>query len=173
VRVLAGGFAAWRAAGLAEARGAAPAPAPGDFRATPAGDGGFATVDAQSLWSSLRAGTAVAIDARAPERYAGITEPLDPVAGHIPGARNLPYAALLTPQGTLLPADRLRERIGTVLAGKPAASAVLYCGSGVTACALHLATAGLAGPDGPAIYPGSWSEWCRDATRPVAVGMEP
>lgn len=172
VRVLSGGFAAWQRAGLAVATGPAAAPVPGRFTASDSPAAGFVSVDADTLWAALQGGRAAALDARAPERFAGLTEPIDPVAGHIPGARNLPYAELLAADGTLLPPEQLRARIGDALAGQPAESAVLYCGSGVTACALHLAftTAGLAGAAGPRIYAGSWSEWCRQPGRPVATG---
>jgi thiosulfate/3-mercaptopyruvate sulfurtransferase len=173
VRVLAGGFAAWVAAGLPTASGAPPAVVPGQFSpGAPAP--GFGTVDADQLWSALQAG-ACALDARAPERYAGLSEPLDPVAGHIPGARNLPYGSLLQTDGTLLPEPQLRDKLEAALAGSPATAALLYCGSGVTACALHLAftTANLAGAGGPRVYPGSWSEWCRTPGRPVATGSAP
>lgn len=173
VRVLAGGFAAWTAAGLPVSSGPAATPVAGSFRAGKA-PAGFGTVNADELWAALQTG-ACALDARAPERYAGLSEPLDPVAGHIPGARNLPYGSLLQADGTLLPAPQLRARLSAALADSPAAAALLYCGSGVTACALHLAftTAGLAGDAGPRVYPGSWSEWCRTPGRPVATGATP
>ena len=187
VRVLSGGFAAWRRAGLPEERGPATADvdgAHGDFVADDAAPPGFATVDAAGLWTGVQSGDLLAIDVRAPERYAGLVEPLDPVAGHIPGARNLPYAALLAPDGTLLPPARLRTCIRDVLGDTPPARAALYCGSGVTACAVHLAflTAALDAPAGddawresgaPLVYPGSWSEWCRLPGRPVATGTTP
>lgn len=173
VRVLAGGFAAWAAAGLPTASGAAIPAVPGQF-APSAPTPGFGTVDADELWRALQAG-ATALDARAADRYAGLVEPLDPVAGHIPGARNLPYGSLLQADGTLLPEPQLRERLEAALAGNPAAAALLYCGSGVTACALHLAftTAGLADSAGPRVYTGSWSEWCRTPGRPIATGSAP
>jgi thiosulfate/3-mercaptopyruvate sulfurtransferase len=91
------------------------------------------------------------LDARAPERYRGETEPIDPVAGHIPGAENVPFAEL-APQGRFPPAEELRERLGD----EPF---VAYCGSGITACTLVLAGE-LAGVEAR-LYPGSWSEWCR------------
>jgi thiosulfate/3-mercaptopyruvate sulfurtransferase len=91
------------------------------------------------------------LDARAPERYRGETEPIDPVAGHIPGAVNVPYAEI-APKGRFLPEAELRERVGD----EPF---VAYCGSGITACTLVLAGE-LAGVEGR-LYPGSWSEWCR------------
>ena len=92
------------------------------------------------------------LDARAAERYAGEQEPIDPVAGHIPGARSVPFAGL-APEGRFLAPDELRERLG---AG--GGELVAYCGSGVTACTLLLA-AELAGLGGCRLYPGSWSEW--------------
>jgi thiosulfate/3-mercaptopyruvate sulfurtransferase len=91
------------------------------------------------------------LDARAPERYRGETEPIDPVAGHIPGAENVPFGEL-APQGRFPPPEELRERLGD----EPF---VAYCGSGITACTLVLAGE-LAGVEGR-LYPGSWSEWCR------------
>jgi thiosulfate/3-mercaptopyruvate sulfurtransferase len=173
VRVLAGGYAAWQAAGLPITTGKPAGAAPGRFVAT-AAPSGFGTVDADLLWDELQRG-ACALDARAADRYAGLNEPIDPVAGHIPGARNLPYGSLLQADGTLLPAALLRDKIEAVLAGVLPGNALLYCGSGVTACALHLAftTANLAGANGPRVYPGSWSEWCRQPERPVAKGPAP
>jgi thiosulfate/3-mercaptopyruvate sulfurtransferase len=170
VRVLAGGFAAWQAAGLPIESGATVGATPGAFGAG-AAPSGFGTVDADLLWKELQRG-ACALDARAADRFAGLNEPIDPVAGHIPGARNLPYGSLLQADGTLLPVPLLREKIEAALAGTAPDNALLYCGSGVTACALHLAftTAGLAGANGPRVYPGSWSEWCRTPGRPVATG---
>lgn len=173
VRVLAGGFAAWTAAGLpvetgADAPVAAAAPLPGAGAAALAA---LDRLDADATWAAVQSGARL-LDARAPERFEGRTEPLDPVAGHIPGARNLPYGSLLQPDATLLPVPELRARLLAALDGAPADTAVLSCGSGVTACALRLAfeTAGLAGSTGPRVYVGSWSEWCRQPGRPVATG---
>ncbi len=173
VLVLAGGYAAWQAADLPIASGAPARATPGAFVAAEPSSG-FGTVDADLLWKELQRG-ACALDARAPDRYAGQNEPIDPVAGHIPGARNLPYGSLLQADGTLLPTPLLREKIEAALAGTLPENALLYCGSGVTACALHLAftTANLAGANGPRVYPGSWSEWCRQPERPVATGSTP
>jgi thiosulfate/3-mercaptopyruvate sulfurtransferase len=100
------------------------------------------------------------LDARAPERFRGEVEPVDPVAGHIPGARNVPSTGLLSDDGTFA-IDRLPAINGPVGA---------YCGSGVTA-AVVVAAFAAAGVDA-ALYPGSWSEWCSDPTRPVACGAE-
>ena len=110
----------------------------------------------------------VVLDARAPERYAGIEEPVDPRAGHIPGARSVPCRENVGPDGRLLPVEALRRRLAT--AGVDAATPVVsYCGSGVNAChtLLVLEHAGL----GPGrLYPGSWSEWSADAARPAETG---
>ena len=109
------------------------------------------------------------IDARAPERFRGDIEPLDPVAGHIPGAINRPYGANLTPQQTFKPAELLRAEFDAQLGGAPLSSVVHQCGSGVTACHNLLAME-VAGLLGSRLYPGSWSEWVADPARPVARG---
>ncbi|MGH8849693.1 MAG: sulfurtransferase [Casimicrobiaceae bacterium] len=109
------------------------------------------------------------LDARAPERYRGDIEPLDPVAGHIPGAINRPYGANLTPQGTLKPAELLRAEFAAQLGTTPPTAVIHLCGSGVTACHNILAMA-VAGLPGSRLYPGSWSEWVADPARPVARG---
>jgi thiosulfate/3-mercaptopyruvate sulfurtransferase len=104
------------------------------------------------------------LDARAAERYAGEVEPIDPRAGHIPGARSVPFAGSLRDDGTFLPPERLRARLGD-------RSAIVYCGSGVSACHLLLAheAAGL----GPGrLFPGSWSQWSSDRTRAIESGLE-
>jgi thiosulfate/3-mercaptopyruvate sulfurtransferase len=151
VAVLDGGLRAWRAAGGAIAAGEEDA-REGDFVARPRqGD----TVEAEELLGSGRS-SPVLLDARAPERFRGEHEPIDPVAGHIPGARNLPFAEL-APAGAFPPAGELRERL--LRAGaEPGREVVAYCGSGVTACTLVLA-AEVAGLDPVRLYPGSWSEW--------------
>lgn len=105
------------------------------------------------------------IDSRAAARYRGEVEPIDPVAGHIPGARNLPFPDNWQPDGHLKPAAELRERF----AGLSAATTVFYCGSGVTACHNLLAFAH-AGLGDARLYPGSWSEWITDQNREVATG---
>ncbi len=147
VAVLDGGLAAWRDAGMA-LRSGHEHHQEGDLTVLPrAGD----TVDARG---AAQAG--VLLDARAPERFRGETEPVDPVAGHIPGAVNLPFAEL-APGGRFLDAPALRRRLesaGVV----PGAGAAAYCGSGVTACTIVLA-AELAGMERIRLYPGSWSEW--------------
>jgi len=162
VTLLDGGYAAWVAAGLPVAQGEEPEPEPGDFEATP---GGMPLLDAAGAADMATRG--VLVDARAPERFRGDTEPVDPVAGHIPGARNLPAPRTLNADGTLLPAVELRARLSGI--GIHAGTAVgVYCGSGVVASQGVLAMA-CAGIDA-ALYAGSWSEWITDPARPIAVG---
>jgi thiosulfate/3-mercaptopyruvate sulfurtransferase len=105
----------------------------------------------------------VLVDARAAERYRGEVEPVDPVAGHIPGAANLPFATL-TEGGRFRPRDDLQDRL-TAAGVTPGADVVAYCGSGVSATVL-IAAAHAAGIDGVRLYPGSWSEWCRQGLPP-------
>lgn len=109
------------------------------------------------------------IDARAGERFRGETEPLDPVAGHIPGAKNHPSASNLESDGRFVSRDELRERFKAIVGDTAVSDIVCYCGSGVTACHNLLAME-LAGIQGARLYPGSWSEWCADETRPVETG---
>jgi len=107
-------------------------------------------------------------DARAPERFRGDVEPIDAVAGHIPGAVNLPFAENLK-DGRFRTAAELRERFAVALGGTLPEEAVVYCGSGVTACHDILAFA-QAGLPLPRLYAGSWSEWITDPTRPTIKG---
>ncbi len=109
----------------------------------------------------------VLVDARAPERYKGLTEPIDPVAGHIPGARNRLYKDNLLPDGRFKSADQLRQEFGALLSGTAPERTVHQCGSGVSACHNLLAME-IAGLRGSRLYPGSWSEWVADPSRPVA-----
>ena len=163
VRVLDGGLAAWRAAGGAlepgEVAPAAPGPA---WPLEPEPEGLRLTADALAA----QLGRVALLDARAPERYRGDVEPLDPVAGHIPGALNRPFSANLGPDGRFLPPEALRAAFQGLAGARPV---VHQCGSGVTACHNLLAMA-VAGLPGGALYAGSWSEWCRDPARPVAQG---
>ena len=161
VRVLDGGLGAWQAAGLRTSTDV-PQPDPGDFVAHP---GTMARVGAGEVGSIPEGGTL--LDARAGERFRGETEPIDPVAGHIPGARNLPVSELVDSSGALRPDDDLEERFAArgALGGGPV---VAYCGSGVSAANLVLAGAAVGIP--VALYPGSWSEWVSDPSRPVATG---
>ena len=112
------------------------------------------------------------VDAREPPRYAGIIEPIDPVAGHIPGALNRYWKDNLDEQGKFLPAPRLRQAFRAVYAGAGEEDVTFYCGSGVSACH-NLLAAVHAGYPLPRLYAGSWSEWCSDPARPVAIGVEP
>jgi len=109
------------------------------------------------------------IDARARARFLGREEPLDAVAGHVPGALNLPSSENLSAQGRFLEAAQLRRRFEGALAGHSPQDVVHMCGSGVTACHNLLAME-VAGLSGSRLYPGSWSEWIRDPSRPVARG---
>ena len=109
------------------------------------------------------------VDARAPERYEGRTEPIDRVPGHIPGAVNHHYKSNALDDSTFLPPEVLRQHFEQLLNGREAAQAVMYCGSGVTACHNLLAMAH-AGLPGARLYAGSWSEWSADPSRPVEKG---
>jgi thiosulfate/3-mercaptopyruvate sulfurtransferase len=186
VRVLDGGFRAWAAAGQPVATDEPPVAA-GDFTAVP---GHLPLLDAAGAAALARSG--VLLDARAGERYRGETEPVDPVAGHIPGALSAPTAANVAGDGRFLPPAELRRRFaalgvaigpppggprpGTPVAGAtvpatPASAVGAYCGSGVTAAheVLALALAGVPA----ALYVGSWSGWIADPARPVATGADP
>jgi thiosulfate/3-mercaptopyruvate sulfurtransferase len=161
VRVLDGGLEAWMAAGY-PATSEAPAPEPGDFSAGP---GGMPVLDADG--AAELAGRGVLLDARAPARFRGEQEPIDPVAGHIPGAVNAPSTGNICADGRFLQPELLRsafEAAGVTDAVELGA----YCGSGVTAAHEVLALE-LAGFDA-ALFPGSWSEWITDPERPVARG---
>ncbi len=127
------------------------------------------TVNADDVSASLARRTLAIVDARAPERFRGDVEPMDPVAGHIPGALNRPYLQNLNADQTFKPPTVLREEFARLLANAPSERVVHMCGSGVTACHNVLAMA-IAGFPPTRIYPGSWSEWCADPSRPVARG---
>jgi thiosulfate/3-mercaptopyruvate sulfurtransferase len=150
VRVLDGGYAAWVAAGL-PVKTDRPTPAVGDVTVRPGG---------MPVWSAVEAADQrnVLLDARAPQRYRGEAEPVDPVAGHIPGARNLPAAETVDERGLLRPLRLDGDRVGA------------YCGSGVTAAQLVLALHEGGVP--AALYVGSWSHWITDPGRTVAKGSE-
>jgi thiosulfate/3-mercaptopyruvate sulfurtransferase len=162
--LLDGGIAAWK--GELEQGPGAGHPA-SDFTQRPWPD--TATVSADEL---AAAGTAVVVDARAAERYRGEVEPVDPRAGHVPGAQSVPWATLLDPEtGRFRSAAALREHFAEV-GVDDGTVVVAYCGSGVTACfdILALEIAGL----GPArLFASSWSGWCADTERPAATGAEP
>jgi thiosulfate/3-mercaptopyruvate sulfurtransferase len=161
VRVLDGGLAAWQAAG-GEVTTEVPADSNGSFIATA---GHIPLLDASGAAEVAASG--VLLDARAPERFAGEVEPMDPVAGHIPGAVNAPTTSNVDETGRFLPAAELRERFEKLGANESTQVGV-YCGSGVTAAheALALEISGIPST----LYVGSWSEWITDPTRPVATG---
>jgi thiosulfate/3-mercaptopyruvate sulfurtransferase len=164
--VLDGGFAKWKAEGHpVTTKAAAPTPAAFAIRRV------LPTVSATGIMASLPRTTLVVLDARAPERFRGDTEPLDPVAGHIPGARNRPYTRNLDADGTFKHPAFLRAEFESVLDGASSDLVVHQCGSGVTACHNMLAME-IAGFPPTRLYPGSWSEWCADPSRPVATGVE-
>lgn len=163
VVVLDGGIVAWRAAGF---------PLTSDVPAFPPGRLALAshwdrTIDRDTLRGRL--GSVTLIDARGAPRYRGETEPIDPVAGHIPTAFSAPSDGNLGPDGRFKPAAALRERFESF--GEPGRPVVSYCGSGVAACATALAMR-VAGLPDPILYPGSWSDWST-AGFPAAVGPEP
>jgi thiosulfate/3-mercaptopyruvate sulfurtransferase len=162
VSVLDGGLTAWTStSGRLETGPVRPAPEESDFLARP---GAMPVLDAHG--AAELAANGVLLDARVPERFRGETEPVDPVAGHIPGARNRPTLENVGADGRFLAAERLRDGFGA--AGVLDGTAVgAYCGSGVTAAheVLALEVAGVAA----ALYPGSWSEWITDPRRPVAT----
>lgn len=165
VAVLDGGFAAWSAQGFPVATTATEYPA-GNYPELDFDASHVVGHDEISRRTSEPKGWL--IDARAPERFRGEVEPLDRVAGHIPGAANRPYLANLR-DGRFLPAEQLREQWQAVLQGRETGDVVLSCGSGVTACHNLLAMEH-AGLGGARVYAGSWSGWTSDASRPVATG---
>ncbi len=165
VAVLDGGIAAWRTAGLPLEQ-SLPVPRP---KALPVALDSAAWVSTAVVDElRLRPGNLL-VDARGAERFAGRNETIDPVAGHVPGARNLPFLTNLGADGKFLPAAVLRERFGALLGSVPASSLIAMCGSGVTACH-HLLALEHAGFSGARLYAGSWSEWIRDPQRPIATG---
>ncbi len=190
VQVLDGGYQAWLAADRPIETGPAPAPAAGTFTARP---GHLPLLSADGAARMAREG--VLLDARAAERYRGEVEPVDPVAGHIPGAVSAPTSENVGPDGRFLPPEMLRARFAGLGAGAAAAASLdgsgpdgsggggsdpggsgpggavttgAYCGSGVTAAheVLALTIAGIPA----ALYVGSWSDWVTDPGRPVATG---
>lgn len=162
VRVLDGGLAAWTASGGARETG----PTAAEPGTVTLDSGALPTIDADRAATFPDSG--VLLDARAGERFRGDVEPVDPRAGHIPGAVSAPTVESLDADGLLLPADRLAERFAALGAG-PGTTVAVYCGSGVTAAHTVLAME-VAGLPTPALYPGSFSAWSNDPARPVATG---
>lgn len=166
VAVLDGGLRRWTQLGLPISTDPPPVRTPGSFRERVNPN---ALVDADETQAAALDPAQRVIDARAAERFRGEVEPLDPVAGHVPGARNLPTATNVGADGTLRAPAELRAAFAARLGDVPAERAIVMCGSGVTACHLLLAMEH-AGLDGARLYAGSWSEWSRDPSRPVARG---
>lgn len=166
VAVLDGGLQAWQDDGGPVSDAEEPAHFQSNFQLKPALR---QLVTTREVLASLDGGSRTLVDARAPARYRGETEPLDPVAGHIPGALNRPFASNMDASGRFKPAAELRQEFDALLAGREPGAVVHQCGSGVSAIPnlLAMEVAGL-GPT--ALYAGSWSEWCSDPARPVAKG---
>ena len=167
VAVVNGGFAAWQQAGLPisdqptvrRARSFVASHVPAEFATT-------AEVAGIEAAGELSRGQRVLVDARAADRFAGQNETLDPVAGHVPGARNHPFMRNLDARSRFLPAAALRSQWLETLQGQTPSNTIAMCGSGVTACHNLLALE-VAGLTGARLYAGSWSEWIRDAAHPV------
>jgi thiosulfate/3-mercaptopyruvate sulfurtransferase len=166
--VLDGGFAAWQEAGLPVEQ-SPPEVRPRRYEAAPpARDEVVAT---GAIAAAVAAGDLL-VDVRAAPRYRGEQEPIDPKAGHVPGARNRPFSANVTTKGRFRPPAELRAELTELLGGRAPERLVAMCGSGVTACHLLLAME-VAGLPGGRLYGGSWSEWIRDPSRPIRTGGEP
>ena len=165
VAVLDGGLNHWQKLGFPLTT-TLPAIKPTVFRAYPGENIGLSALEVQN---SLAQKTICLIDARTPGRYRGEQEPIDPVAGHIPGAVNRPFQQNLDSEGLFLSAEALRNQFKTLIGSKSPNQVVHMCGSGVTACHNLLAME-LAGLTGSKLYPGSWSEWIRNKNRPIALG---
>jgi thiosulfate/3-mercaptopyruvate sulfurtransferase len=166
VRLLDGGWQAWQRSGY-PTETVEPQPNPGTLVID--GLDHLPTVDADTVAEWASSPDDVVLDARAAARYRGDEEPLDPRAGHIPGAVSAPTAANLTAEGTFLPAADLRERFAGL--GADSHPVAVYCGSGVTATH-QIAALAIAGYDA-ALFPGSWSEWSNAPDRPIATGGSP
>lgn len=168
VRILDGGLAAWSAAGGAVQTGAV-TPEPGNVTLLPEDlyDGLQPTLTADEAGEGARTGTLSLLDARAPERFRAEVEPIDAAAGHVPGAKNLPFTALLAADGTFLPDDELARLLTDRGVGADDTVGA-YCGSGISAAVIVAALAAIG--RSAALFPGSWSQWSSDPNRPVATG---
>jgi thiosulfate/3-mercaptopyruvate sulfurtransferase len=166
VAVLDGGLQAWQAAGGAIASGEEPSHFQSNFFPGPEK---ARLVTVKTVADQLGQPGQTMVDARAPARFRGEVEPLDPVAGHIPGALNRPFSSNIGPDGKFKPAAQLRTEFETLLDGRDPASVVHHCGSGVSAVPNLLAME-IAGLGRTGLFAGSWSEWCSDPSRPVAQG---
>lgn len=167
VAVLEGGFQRWLAAGLPTAGGdetRAPGRFAGRYRAS-------MVAGADDVLAAIGSTSATVIDSRAQERYQGKNETIDPVAGHIPGAISLPFAGNVDSNGDFLPPDTLRARFTRAAPTDHPESVIFYCGSGVTA-AHNILAYNHSGLGLTKLYPGSWSEWITDPSRPIATGAD-
>jgi len=165
VAVLDGGFNAWQKANLPVSV-ETPATRSGKFVARPQND---MVVSTEAVMQLVKRSDWRLLDARAPERFRGDVEPIDPVAGHIPGARNHPFARNMDGAGLLLAPQALKTNLSAALDGVASDHSIMMCGSGVTACHNLLALE-VAGLTGAKLYAGSWSEWIRDTARPIVKG---
>ncbi len=166
VAVLDGGLQAWEAAGGAINRGEEPAHFQTNFLLGPEL---AILVDTQTVATRLGRPVQTLIDARATPRFKGEVEPLDPVAGHIPGALNRPFSQNLNAEGKFKSAEQLKSEFAALLGGRNPETVVHHCGSGVSALP-NLIAMEVAGLGRTALYAGSWSDWCSDPNRPVAQG---
>jgi thiosulfate/3-mercaptopyruvate sulfurtransferase len=166
VAVLDGGLQAWQAAGGDVASGEEPSHFQSSFSLAPEL---AVLVATKTVADNLGRPVQTLIDARGAPRFRGEVEPLDPIAGHIPGALNRPFGQNMTPEGKFKPAAQLKAEFDALLAGRDPATVVHHCGSGVSAVpnilAMQIAGLGMTG-----LYAGSWSDWCSDASRPMAQG---
>ena len=168
VRVLNGGFALWEKLGL-PVQTEEPAWEPGTYRAQTPLERVFGV---EFIENNLVTGDYTLLDARSRERWAGLEEPIDPVAGHIPGSLVRPSTDNIGPDGLFKPADALASEFRAVIGERDPANIINYCGSGVTACCNHLAMT-VAGIPAAGVYIGSWSEWISDPERPIRQTDEP
>jgi thiosulfate/3-mercaptopyruvate sulfurtransferase len=166
VAVLDGGLQAWQASGGAVTDREEPSHFQSNFAI---GEPLRALATTDKVLAGLRGKKQTLIDARATPRYKGEVEPMDPVAGHIPGALNRPYGQNLQPDGRFKPPAQLKAEFEQLLGGRDPATVVHHCGSGVSAVPNVIAME-LAGLGRAALYAGSWSEWCSDPSRPVEKG---
>ena len=166
VAILDGGLQAWQAAGGAISRGEEPAHFQANFLLGPEL---AMLIDTQTVAAQLGRPGQTLIDARAAPRFKGEVEPVDPVAGHIPGALNRPFTQNLTSEGKFKPAAQLKSEFAALLGARAPETVVHHCGSGVSALP-NLIAMEIAGFGRTGLYAGSWSDWCSDPSRPVAQG---